>query len=105
MENPYAYMAKASVFVLSSLWEGLSTVLIESMAVGTPVVSTNCPNGPEEVLDHGKYGELVSVGNTEEMAEAILRVLSGEAKSVDSDWLKQFQLETATQKYLDVLKL
>lgn len=50
VNNPYSYMAKARVFVLSSIWEGLPTVLIEALAVGVPVVSTNCPSGPEEIL-------------------------------------------------------
>ena len=105
VDNPYAYMAKSAVFVLSSAWEGFGNVIVEAMAVGTPVVSTNCPNGPEEILDNGKYGELVSVGDSQAMAEAILRVLLGEIKSVDSDWLEQFKLETVAQKYLDVLQV
>lgn len=102
-QNPYAYMAKTNVFVLSSAWEGLSNVLIEALGTGAPVVSTNCPSGPAEVLDNGKYGELVPVGDSEAMAEAILRVLSGEIKSVDPSWLEQFTLETVSQQYLDVL--
>jgi glycosyltransferase involved in cell wall biosynthesis len=105
VDNPYAYMAKSAVFVLSSAWEGFGNVIVEAMAVGTPVVSTNCPNGPEEILDNGKYGELVPVGDSQAMAEAILRVLLGEIKSVDSDWLEQFKLETVAQKYLDVLQI
>jgi glycosyltransferase involved in cell wall biosynthesis len=103
VKNPSAYMAHSAVFVLSSAWEGLPTVLVEAMAVGTPVISTNCESGPAEILDNGKYGELVPVGNTEAMAEAILNVLSGNSKSVDSAWLNQFTLESATQKYLDIL--
>ena len=105
VENPYAYMAKSAVFVLSSAWEGFGNVLVEAMALGTPVVSTNCPSGPEEILDNGKYGELVPVGDSQAMAKAILRVLSGEVKSVDSDWLEQFKQETVAQKYLDVLQI
>jgi glycosyltransferase involved in cell wall biosynthesis len=102
-KNPYAYMAGARVFVLSSAWEGLPTVLIETMAVGTPVVSTNCKSGPEEILDGGKYGELVSVGNSEAMAQSILSVLSGDSKQVDPAWLDQFTWKTAIQNYLDIL--
>jgi glycosyltransferase involved in cell wall biosynthesis len=103
-ENPYAYMAKAAVFVLSSIWEGLSNVLIEAMAVGTPVVATDC-GGPAEILDGGKYGELVPVGDREAMAEAILKVLSGHCKTVDPTWLDRFTLKTATQKYREILKV
>lgn len=73
--NPYAYMAKASVFVLSSVHEGLPTVLIEALACGTPVVSTDCPSGPREILDNGRYGTLVPVGDAEALAEAILHTL------------------------------
>ena len=101
--NPWAYMAKASVFVLSSAWEVLPTVLIEAVAVGTPIVSTDCESGPKEILDRGKYGDLVPVGDYRSMAEAILKVLSGTTKTVDRAWLKQFTLETATKKYSDLL--
>lgn len=103
VQNPYAYMAQASVFVLSSAWEGLPTVLIEAMAVGTPVVSTNCKSGPVEILDNGKYGELVPVGDVQAMANAILKVLSGTIKMVDSTWLQQFTLETAIDEYIKIL--
>lgn len=105
VNNPYAYMAQATVFVLSSAWEGLPTVLIEAMAVGTPVISTDCESGPVEILAHGKYGSLTPVGDSKAMAEAILSVLSGNAKRVDPDWLDQFTLEACTQQYLDVLSI
>lgn len=105
VKNPFAYMKQAAVFVLSSAWEGLPTVIIEAMAVGIPVVSTNCESGPAEILDNGKYGDLVPVGDSELMAEAILRVLSGNCKSVDSAWLEQFTGSTAIQKYLDALSI
>ncbi|WP_013322145.1 glycosyltransferase [Gloeothece verrucosa] len=103
VDNPYAYMARASVFVLSSAWEGLGNVLIEAMAVGTPVVSTDCPSGPAEILAQGKYGELVPVGDSNALAQAIVKVLSGQKKSVDSSWLQQFTLESAALKYMKIL--
>lgn len=105
VDNPFPYMKQAAVFVMSSVWEGFGNVLVEAMAVGTPVVSTDCPSGPEEILAGGKYGELVPVGDCAAMAEAIFKVLSGEGKSVDSDWLEQFTWETVTQQYLDFLGL
>jgi glycosyltransferase involved in cell wall biosynthesis len=76
VNNPYAYMAKADLFVLSSKWEGLPNVLIEAMACGTPVISTDCPSGPSEILENGKYGELFSVGDSKALAEKINYVLT-----------------------------
>ena len=61
--EPYAYMAHADLFAFSSVREGLPLVLIEALAVGTPVVSTDCPSGPREVLEGGRYGPLVPVGD------------------------------------------
>jgi glycosyltransferase involved in cell wall biosynthesis len=73
--NPFAYLARASVFVLSSLHEGLPGVLIQALACGCPVVSTDCPSGPAEILDGGRYGSLVPVGDDVAMAESILATL------------------------------
>lgn len=105
VDNPFPYMAKASAFALSSAWEGLPTVLIEAMAVGTPVVSTDCPSGAAEILGNGKYGLLTPVGDSKALAEAIVDVLDGKQKKVDSVWLDQFGLTAATKKYLDILSL
>ncbi len=103
-ENPYSYMHNASAFILSSRWEGLPTVLIEAMACGCPVVATKCPNGPEEILEAGKYGTLIPVGDITEMSAAMLDVLNN---SVDRNVLKQramdFSIEQATNKYLLLL--
>ena len=74
-ENPYAFMAKTGVFVLSSRWEGLGNVLIEAMACGYPVVSTDCPHGPAEILEGGRWGELVPVGDSRALSEAMFRAL------------------------------
>lgn len=75
VKNPYKYIKRASVFVLSSRWEGLPTVLAEAMACGCPVVSTDCPSGPAEILEGGKYGLLVPPGDPGKLAEAILKIL------------------------------
>lgn len=103
VQNPYAYMARSSVFVLSSAWEGLPTVLIEAMALGVPVISTDCESGPSEILAGGKYGYLTPVGDGNALANAILEVLAGGQKLVELCWLEQFGLEMATRKYLDIL--
>ena len=102
-KNPYAYMARSKLFVLSSAWEGLPTVLIEAMATGTKVVSTDCPSGPAEILDNGKYGFLTAVGDSKALGEGILNALSGESKRVDPVWLEQFTLENVISQYIDIL--
>lgn len=105
VDNPYVYMAKSQVFVLSSKWEGFGNVIVEALAVGTPVVSTNCESGPVEILDGGKYGELVPVGDDLAMAQAIIRVLSGERKSVPDQWIQQFDHKIVAQQYLEAAGL
>ena len=69
--------------MLSSHWEGLPLVLAEAVAVGTPVVSTDCPNGPREILDGGRYGVLVPVDNLDAMAGAMREVLTSDAKCAE----------------------
>ncbi|MFC7041692.1 glycosyltransferase [Halonotius sp. GCM10025705] len=76
VSNPYKFMRSADVFVLSSKSEGFGNVLIEAMACETPVVSTNCPGGPSEILQNGKYGKLVPVGHPKELYKAISSMLT-----------------------------
>jgi glycosyltransferase involved in cell wall biosynthesis len=103
VDNALTYMSKAAVFALSSAWEGLPTVLIEAMAVGSPIVSTDCKSGPAEILDNGRYGELVPVGDSHALARAILGVLSGGAKPVSPEWLEQFSVARVTRQYVNLL--
>jgi glycosyltransferase involved in cell wall biosynthesis len=79
--NPFALMARAAVFALSSRWEGLSLVLIEALACGCRIVSTDCRTGPTEVLEGGRYGRLVPVGDPAAMGRAILEALDGDGDS------------------------
>ena len=101
--NPAGYMAKAAVFAMSSSWEGMPVALIEALALGTPVVSTNCPSGPAEILDGGKYGELVPMDDSEALAGAILRVFAGEKRVVAVEWLARFDSNTITERYLELM--
>ncbi|MBE9170091.1 glycosyltransferase [Pleurocapsales cyanobacterium LEGE 06147] len=104
VENPYAYMAKANVFVLSSAWEGFGNVLVEAMACGTTVVSTNCESGPTEILAGGKYGKLVPVKNPEALALGILSALDTpfEPKILRSR-AACFSVECITDRYLEII--
>ena len=104
--NPYAYMKKSSLFVLSSAWEGSGNVLIEAMAFGVPAVSTDCPYGPSETLAGGKYGPLVPVGDPESMAKAMLDTLSNPLSAKElQDAVAPFSVERSTQRYMEVLGL
>jgi len=102
--NPFAYMARTAVFVLSSAWEGLPSVLIEALACGCPVISTDCPSGPAEILENGKYGPLVPVGDDVALADAICSVLN---TPPNRDWLRargaMFAVDHVADQYLEVL--
>lgn len=74
--NPYAYMASSDLFVLSSEYEGFGNVIVEAMACGTPVISTDCPHGPNEIIQQGHNGILVPVKDPDALAKAILKVLN-----------------------------
>ncbi len=74
--NPYRWLARADLFVLSSAWEGSPNVLTEALALGIPAVATDCPSGPRELLADGRFGPLVPVGDSEALATAILQTLA-----------------------------
>jgi len=101
VKNPFSYMAKASVFVLSSAWEGLSMVLIEALACGCPVVSTDCPSGPAEVLENGHFGPLVPVGDDAALAEAIFHCIKNPPnKNILIARGQEFSSEHAAEEYI-----
>ena len=103
--NPYPAMRAAAVLALTSRFDALPGVLIEALALGIPIVATDCPSGPREILRGGRYGELAPVGDAAGVAAAILRVLDGRsaAGAADSEWLDQFREETAMGRYLHLL--
>ena len=100
VENPLAYMARADLFVLSSTHEGFANVLVEALACGLPVVSTDCPSGPREVLDEGRYGQLVPVGDVNAFTEAMIATLDA---VTDRDRLRDraqvFSTDRITDQY------
>jgi glycosyltransferase involved in cell wall biosynthesis len=102
--NPWPYYASADLFALSSDYEGYPLVLIEAMRSGVPVVSTDCESGPREILDGGRYGRLVPVGNEQALAEAMLAELD---QPTDATYLRQRaeQLSGArtADRYLELL--
>ena len=104
VDNPFAWMSRASLFVLSSAWEGSPGVLVEAMACGCPVVSTDCPSGPDEILDAGRYGRLVPVGDDTALADAIATALD---ITTDREALRsrarEFDVDRAVARYLEVL--
>jgi glycosyltransferase involved in cell wall biosynthesis len=101
--NPYPYMAHAATFVLSSRWEGLPTVLVEAMALGIPIISTDCPSGPREILKDGKYGKLVPMGDQFALANAIATSLTADVLRPPRESWKSFELECVVDQYIDML--
>ena len=104
VKNPFQYMARASVFVLSSVYEGLPGVLIQAMACGCPVVSTDCPGGSREILSDGEYGALAGVGNVDALAGAILTQLHNPtARDVLLQRAEDFSVDRSVDNYLALL--
>jgi glycosyltransferase involved in cell wall biosynthesis len=103
VDNPYPYMAAASVFVLPSRWEGLPGVLIEALYCGVPLVATDCPGGSREILANGKYGRLVPVGDVIALAQAIEESLVENPPVPPPESWQRFELENAVDQYISVL--
>ncbi|QXP91767.1 glycosyltransferase [Methylococcus capsulatus] len=79
-ENPFPYMAQADIFVLSSFFEGFGNVIVEAMALGVPVVASDCPSGPAEIISDGENGFLVPVGDARALADRCVTLLSDDER-------------------------
>jgi len=106
VSNPYAWMVKADCFVLSSIWEGFPNVLAEALSLGIPVISTDCPSGPAEILDQGKYGYLVPMKDSHALAKAIVQTLQGNHCKYDpKEATASYTAEVVAEEYLRTFKL
>lgn len=105
VDNPFVWLARCRVFVLSSLWEGLPGVLIEALACGAPVVSTDCPSGPNEILQDGRWGRLVPVGDVGALAQAVAMTLDSARDQLPNGKLRaaDFAQARAVDAYLNIL--
>ena len=101
--NPFAFMARADAFVLSSAWEGLPNALIQARALGVSVVATDCPSGPREILDGGELGDLVAVGDAEAMATALDAALERGPQPARPAWVARYDPIGVAERYLAVL--
>ena len=95
--------SRSAVFAMSSAWEGFGVVLVEALALGLPIVSTDCTYGPAEILCDGKYGALVPVGDHEAMAQALLGALDGPARRDNSEHVQQFTARSVASQYISLL--
>ncbi len=102
-ENPYAALARARLLVLSSAWEGFGNVLVEALALGTPVIATDCPSGPREILRDGAYGVLCPVGDPDRLAQAMLAELRQPEKTAPDFPAATYTAETVARQYRAVL--
>lgn len=101
--NPYRFMSRAAAFAFSSQWEGFGMVLVEALALGVPVVSTDCTYGPAEILCDGKFGTLVPVGDHEAMARALLKALVYPEQQDSSAHVQQFTVRNVASNYMAII--
>lgn len=104
--NPYAWIARGDCYVQASRWEGFGIALVEALALGIPVVSTDCPSGPSEILRGGRYGALVPVGNARALAEAVARTLDNPPSArLLREAAAPYTVERSARAYMETLGL
>ena len=107
-ENPESYIKTSDVFVLSSRYEGLPNVLIESLYLKKYIISSNCPTGPKEILNNGKYGDLFKVGNYNQLFK-LLKNFNNKSKKIKNKInkgyksLKRFDYQNSCEKYFQII--
>lgn len=104
VKNPYKYLARADLFVLSSKWEGFAHVVVEAMVCQVPVIATNCKSGPDEIIDNGQNGRIVNVGDYEELAVVIEEMLTSSTQRYVQAGTKKaefFNAPMITKEYED----
>lgn len=102
-QNPIPYLINSDVFVLSSNWEGFGNVIVEAMSTGIKIVSTDCPSGPNEILENGKWGKLVPVNNAKLLAKAIDEIIDEKVVYDVKERAAFFSVEKIAKQYLNVL--
>lgn len=107
VDNPYRYMAHANLVAVPSRWEGLPLVLVEAMALGTPVVATHCPGGSAEILDGGRFGKLVAVDDVNGLWQAIADTLNAPPQPTENikHAVRPYMVSAATDHYLEIFGL
>jgi len=103
VNDPFKYMRSTKVFALTSGWEGLPNVLIQAMACGAPVVATDCPHGPREILNNGRFGTLVPVGDVPAIALAIYKQLQNKRVAYPPEVLAPYDYDRVVDAYESVL--
>lgn len=108
LKNPFSYVSRADLFVLSSDVEGFPNVLVESMICGCPVVSTNCRSGPDEIITNGTNGILVPVGNINALSNAIITILQNDQLKIDfknnsEETVQDYEINKIVKQYWKIL--
>lgn len=107
-QNPFPYYCESDLFVLTSNWEGFGNILVEALACGTPIISTDCPGGPRSILADGKFGTLAPVGDVEKLAVAITRQLDDSAQLNRDELIArgmEYTVDTVADEYLTCIML